>query len=100
MRKFQEKRRFKRILYSKGTIIVLAVILFFLGRAVISAHYKYSLTKKSEGAAVARYEELKIRKETLEGNLNKLETARGIEEELRERFNVARPGEEVIIITE
>ncbi|HEY4506211.1 MAG TPA: septum formation initiator family protein [Candidatus Paceibacterota bacterium] len=100
MKKFQEKKQLRRVIYSKGMIIFILIVLFFLGRAVVSAYQKYSLTQKNEAAAVAQYEEFQNRKETLEAELEKLKTTRGVEEALREKFNVAKPGEGVVNITE
>ena len=100
MQKFKEKRRLRQFFYSKGTILLLVIVLFFLGRAVISAHQKFSLTQRNETAAMREYEELRERKEILKHDVERLNTERGLEEELRKKFNIAKPGEEVINIVE
>ena len=43
---------------------------------------------------------LKARAEVLEGDIEHLQSDRGLEEELRSRFDVAKEGEQVIIIVE
>ncbi|OGG44302.1 hypothetical protein A2841_02235 [Candidatus Kaiserbacteria bacterium RIFCSPHIGHO2_01_FULL_48_10] len=57
------------------------------------AVYEYELQAEALASLEARNESLKQK-------LSALETDRGIEEELRERFSVAKPGEEVIILVD
>lgn len=98
MRKFQEKRKFKKLLYSRATIGVLIIGVFFLGKSVWSSWQKYSLTSEARVNASNEVAELKQRKAALEEEIEKLRSERGQEEILRDRFNVAAPGEEVINI--
>jgi cell division protein FtsB len=42
--------------------------------------------------------ELKQREASLESEIDRLRTQRGVEKEIRERFNVAREGERVMVI--
>ena len=44
------------------------------------------------------YESLKSRKDMLESEINRLKTDGGIEEEIRGKFNVAKPGETVVTV--
>ena len=44
--------------------------------------------------------ELSARKDKLEANINRLNTEAGIEEELRRKFQIKKPGEEFIVIIE
>ena len=48
--------------------------------------------------AQAQYQELESRRNTLQANLNSLQTERGQEAAIRTAFGVARPGEEVIVV--
>lgn len=98
MRKFQEKRKFRKVLYSRLSIGVLLVAVFFLGKSVVSSWQKYSVTSQARVEAYNEVAELKERKKSLEEEIEKLRSERGTEEILRDRFNAAAPGEEVINI--
>ena len=101
MKKFRERRRFKRALYSKLSIAVLIIAVFFLGKSVWGSWQKYSATSASRYQAQVRVNELKDQKEALEMEIERLRTDQGKEATLRDRFDVGAPGEEVInIVTE
>ena len=40
MLEFQEKNKFRRLLYSKASLILLFIVLFFIVKAVIGVYYK------------------------------------------------------------
>jgi len=44
--------------------------------------------------------ELALRQKSLEEDINYLQTEEGIDEEIKERFNVSRAGEKVVIIVD
>ncbi len=95
---FHEKRKIQRILFSKpviGLIFLIAVLLSF------SVYDRYVVSKEMQAKLDARYAELKaleLRAETLDTKVRYLEDERGVEEELRNRFDVAKEGEQVIIL--
>jgi cell division protein FtsB len=97
---FHEKRKIRKILYSKpviGLICVFVVLLSFsvFDRYVVSKEMKHKLDAK-----YAELEEMKLRAQALESKVEYLRDERGIEEELRNRFDVAKEGEQVIILLE
>lgn len=61
---------------------------------------------KNQGAAAAHFEEadqlsnLQVRQKSLSGQLEALGTARGVEENVRKTYPLAKSGEEVIILTD
>ncbi len=95
---FHEKRKIQRVLFSKpviGLIFLIAVLLSF------SVYDRYVVSKEMQAKLDARYAELKaleLRAETLDTKVRYLEDERGVEEELRNRFDVAKEGEQVIIL--
>jgi len=100
MKRFQARRQTKKILYSKVTIVILVLILLFIGKSVFSAYKKYSISREAAVERRENLEELENRKNSLGSKLENLNTDRGVEEELRSRFQVAKPGEKVLIIVE
>lgn len=97
---FRERSRLRRMLYAKPTLIILTLITAGLLQA------SWSMYKKSEEAlakkekAAWELEELKQREAELSRDIERLSTERGVEEEIRERFMVAKEGEKVIIVSE
>jgi len=95
---FHEKRKIRSFLYSKfviGGLFLLAVLVSF------SAYDRYTIAKemkiKLEDRRV-QLEEVKNRAQVLETKVEYFENDRGIEEELRNRFDVAKEGEQVVVL--
>ena len=95
---FHEKRKIRGILYSKITIGILFILLLFL---LYATYGRYQVAGEMEAklyAKQAELEELKQRAEVLDAKVEYLKHDRGLEEELRNRFDVAREGEETVIL--
>ena len=95
---FRRKRQFKRVLYSTGVIVVLGVIVFLLGNATWDVYQKAKITDERRQEALNELTRLQKQEATLQDQLKRLQTDRGIEEEVRTKFNVAKEGENVITI--
>lgn len=95
---FHEKRKLKTLLYSKPAAYVLLAIALLLSWSV------YERFEREREMATRRYEleekldTLHMQAATLEEEVIRLKSERGIEEELRNRFEVAKTGEKVIIV--
>lgn len=95
---FQEKRRIRSLVYSKVTVGILLALTLMLS---VSVYERYSVEREMAEKRDAKAEELKDleeRKVMLEGKVEHLKESRGVEEELRSRFDVAKEGEKVIVI--
>lgn len=95
---FHEKRRMRRIFYSKpfiAIVFVLAILMLWssYGRYVIERDMAEKLANKK-----ATLGELEERAQTLKAKVDHLESERGIEDELRSRFDVVKEGEQAVII--
>ena len=100
MREFQEKRKFKKIVYSVWLQAILGIIFLAL---VFSAVKVY---KKSR-ISVQKFQEIKEERAGLEkrnaelaAEAARLESESGQEREIRKRFDVAKPGEKIIVIVD
>jgi cell division protein FtsB len=88
-------------LTKRGMVIALLVlVLLFSARAAWRAYRQMRTSSEVTLNAEKELSELEVRKEFIEGELDKLSTAAGREEKLREKFGVGRPGEQVAIIIE
>lgn len=100
MKKFQEKQIIKSRLYSPITIIFLFIVLLFAVNGSKNIWLKYFESKENATQTYRKLEELEARKKGLEEQTERLKSEEGIEEEVREKFNVLRPGEKVLVIKE
>ena len=97
---FYEKRKFKRLLYSKVTLIALGLLVIWLFFNVFSMYKKERDTRLRRIEQRGVLDELEGREESLREEIERLSTERGIEEEVRSKFEVGKEGEKVIIIVD
>lgn len=80
--------------------VILIVVSVFLLRSVWDVYKKSVVARISMDEARSDLEALQLKKTGLEREINSLSTERGIEEELRRRFQVVKPGEQVLVIVD
>ncbi len=96
----RQRSMFRRALYAKPTIIMIALLTAFV------THGAWGMFQKSTEAALraddanARLGELRSRSDELTTDIKLLSSERGVEEEIRDRFMVAKEGENVMIVTD
>jgi cell division protein FtsB len=100
MLEFQERKKIRRILYSKWVFAALVIALVVLARAALGVYGKYNDSKENLRVASDDLNSLESRQSTLQSEIGKLSTERGMEEEIRDTFQVAKDGEQVAIIVE
>ncbi|HEY9583223.1 MAG TPA: hypothetical protein VJK09_02880 [Candidatus Paceibacterota bacterium] len=88
----------RRVAYSWPVLILVALVLVFMGRASYRVYLRWDKARIERNEAEARYQAELARQVKLENNVARLKTERGWEEELRKNFQVAKPGEGVIMI--
>lgn len=100
MREFQEKRKFKKIVYSASFQIIFGLVVVFLIFSAIKA-YKKSERSASKAEEI-RKEILALEKRNAElmADTANMESDSGKEGEIRKRFDVAKPGEKILIIVD
>lgn len=98
MLEFYEKRKLKRRLYSWPIIALLALP---VGYSVFVAWHAYLRERVAHAnmlAAVAELERLKEREVTLGKEIDRLSSNRGVEQELRDKYEIGKPGERMIVL--
>ncbi len=100
MRELQRKQKIKRILYSIPSLILFAVLCFFLVKGVIGIMGKERESRERVRELEDRAEMLVSRESELEGEIARLQTEEGIKEEIKEKFSVTHDGEYVAIIVD
>ena len=95
---FHKKQRMRKILFSRAMLLVL------IGISALIIFNTWGLYVKERNARAVRREEerehaeLQTQSTFLESEIIRLQTSAGIEEEIRQRFGVAKEGEKVIIL--
>ena len=97
---FKDKQKTKRFFYSKTVIFIVIVVILTLIPGVYGIYVKGQESAKDRSAAERELADLKTREEMLSSKLNYVNTDRGLEEEIREKFNVAKQGESVIVLVD
>lgn len=98
MATFGKKSNYTDWLYSRPAIAILAVLVLFTATAVFE---RFKVERQMYARRAAAEQELQAaaeRKESIKEQVEYLEGERGIEEEIRKHFDVAREGETVIIL--
>lgn len=98
MLEFQEKRKIKKYLYSRVTLVFLVIGIALLSNAVWGVYKKQDMTKDNLDKVATSLESLRGREAMLQSEIDRLQTQSGIEEEVREKYGLIKPGEEVIIM--
>jgi cell division protein FtsB len=95
---FHQKRKLRSILNSP---ITQGVLLFLVFMAGWSAYVRFDIAMEMRERRIQEELQataLEARKETLEKQVEYLSSERGIEAEMRRQFDVALPGEKVVVI--
>lgn len=100
MYNFQQKKKIRKLLTSRGAFFVLLIITIFLVRGAVGVYMKGKESKQALAKVSQSLIEVKSREEELAGSIAEMKTPQGVEREIRGKFNVAREGEEVIMIVD
>lgn len=97
---FRERFKLRKLLYAKPTIIIMAMFLVLISHSAWRMHEKSLDAISKRDKAIEELRALEARKAELENDVARLSSDRGIEEEIRDRFMVAKEGEKVMIVVE
>lgn len=95
---FEQKRNLKRILFSKTSVVILALLVILLMRATWSIYTKVQLTRANLDTINRDYTKLKSREVDLTKHITDLQSGDGIEAQIRQKFRVIKAGEQIAVI--
>ncbi|HAS80660.1 MAG: hypothetical protein UR25_C0002G0008 [Candidatus Nomurabacteria bacterium GW2011_GWE1_32_28] len=100
MRNFQKRGKLKNIMQSTPFLIFLGffIVIFFF--SIFNFMNKMEETRKNRETVEQKIKELEESKEKLDLKILKLNTERGVEENIREKFGLAKEGENMILVVE
>lgn len=100
MRDFQQRKKVRKILYSRNSVIVLAVVTVFLARGAIGVLQKNWESKKNVEMVELQLAEARVKSAELKRDISLINTEAGMEREIRQKFSVSKGGEQVAIVVE
>lgn len=100
MHRFEQRRDPTRLMWRRLIVIALLVVLAIGVRGVWGVYKKEQESRILRSEAQAKLDDLQQREAELRANISTLRTDRGIEEQLRERYDLAKADEGVIVIVE
>ncbi len=86
------------MLYSKPVLLVLVILIGFLLNAVWNVYQKRQIAKDNYAKIADNLDKLQSREKILSAEIERLKLNEGMEEEIRERYGLVKPGEEVLVI--
>lgn len=88
------------MLYSWPVILILLFIIVSLSRSVWEVYQSERVAREKKIEAVTERDKTLARKNELTALVNGLSSERGMEEEIRKKFSVAKPEERVIVVVD
>lgn len=96
----KEKQGFWKIMQSKPALFILGIIILVFAWNIIGFLSKMKETAKNRDIATKNIQDLSEAKTKLSADIASLETEKGIEDNIREKFGLAKEGEQMIVIVE
>lgn len=100
MREFEHKRKIKKFLFSPLVLIPMGIVLLFLVRGTWNIYEKDRDSSAELRFARDRLARIQDREAKISSAAEKLKTEAGIEGEIRDRFQMAKEGEQEIVIVD
>lgn len=100
MHRYEQRRDPTRLMWRRLMAVILLIILAIAIRGVWGVYEKEQESRKLRTEAEARLNDLKEREAKMHADISLLRTDRGVESQLRERYDLAKNNEGVIVIVE
>jgi cell division protein FtsB len=100
MRNFQQKSGFKYFMQSKPALVVLIILVLTFAWNIVGLLSKMNETAKNRKAVEEKITEMEKVRVQLSADISSLNTDKGIEESIREKFGFAKEGEGMIVIVD
>ena len=98
MKNFQQRTKFRQVMESKPVLVLLGIFVLLFSWSVIKLISKADESAKNRQEAEDKITELQKEHSQLSTNIQNLNTDQGKEEAIRDKFGLAKPGEEVMVV--
>ena len=89
-----------RTLYSKPVLVILLIVIVLLVRGTWGVYQKEQESRKNVAVVQSELSALKERQAVLHKETSKLATPEGVEAALREKYQVSKSGESVLVVVD
>ena len=96
----QEHRTFKRTLRSPFITAVLVIVFISIANSTWEVYKKDKVARINREEVEKQLADLSAKRDYLVGQLNNLSTERGIESELRSKYQVTKEGEQELVVVD
>jgi len=100
MKEFRQIHIIRQRIYSKPVILLLIIFMGFVANGTWNVFKKSHQSSQKLEVSKSELETLEKKKENITKDLDRLETKVGIEEEIRNKFDLAKEGEMTIVIVD
>ncbi len=100
MKELRHKQEVRRRLYSLPVLIGLLLVTILIGRGTWNIAQKYRESARLVTDLRAQEVELTTKQASLKADIAKLNTDEGLDAEIKDKFNVVKPGEQVAVIVD
>jgi cell division protein FtsB len=100
MLRANEKYFIRKIVFRKISLIVLVIVFAIFASGTWNVYKKEEFARENRQMAEKELEDLRQRETALTEELTRLNTKRGLEEEIRQKFDVGRDGEQLIVLVD
>jgi cell division protein FtsB len=99
MSEFNRKKK-NNFWHSPLVLLVLFCILVIFIFSIVGLSEKERETAKKKDIVLTQIENLRLREKTLNQDIDKLKTEEGVEETIRDKYQVVKQGEKMVIIVD
>jgi cell division protein FtsB len=99
MAEFNKKQK-NRFWHSPLALLALFLVVVVFSYNMIGLMKKERETSKNKAAELAKIDDLRKREADLKQETDTLNTTEGVEETIRDKFQVVKPGEKMVVIVE
>jgi hypothetical protein len=100
MREFQKRRLLRKIFLSRPAFVALLLVVAYLAVLVNGVYQRTREVVLKNRELERDIRDLEEKKERLEGDLLAFQSPKGVERELRDKFQIKKPGEQYVIVME
>lgn len=100
MKHFQQRKKKRRMMYSKWVAALLLFLTVVISGSVYDLYNKKKQVVKLKEVAETELANIKSKDENITKQIEILSTSRGKEEILRQKYNIKRQGESLIVVTD
>ena len=100
MYNFQQRKKVRKALSSRWAFFILLLITLLLVKGAWGVYIKMRESDEFLRKSEKSLQNAHSRKVELSASIEHLKTSEGVEREIRGKFNVAKPGEEIIMIVD